>query len=184
MSQHSHSDGGAGLSQRRYQLFLSHSHADADLVTAMARQLQSIGLSCFLDRWDMVPGESSVEGLEKALSASDAVAVIVAVHGMGRWHAEEARQALKQAIDHGTRAFIVWLPGSDPDPPGLSAWLRERTHVDLSGHLREGQIDRDGLVQLAAGALGFSPRDAKIWLDERRPTAPVPDLPSSGDEGR
>lgn len=184
MSQDSHSEDDAGGRQRHYQLFLSHSHSDATLVTAMARQLEDLGLSCFLDRWEMVPGESSVKGLEQALKASDAVAVVVAEHGVGRWHAEEARQALKQAIDHGTRAFVVWLPGSDPDPPGLSTWLRERTHVDLRGDLRDGQIGRDGLVHLAAGALGITPRDAENWLDERGLAGRAANPPSPGDRGR
>jgi TIR domain len=157
--------------KRRYQLFLSHSHADADLVEAMATQLDRLGLRCFLDRWEMVPGRSSVEGLEEALAASDAVAVIVGEHGIGRWHAEEARQALRQSIDHGTGAFVVWMPGADPDPPGLSTWLRERTHVDLrKGHVKDGVVDRDGLAKLAAGALGISLRQAGAWLDERLPS--------------
>ena len=182
MSLQSHSDGGGGDHERRYQLFLSHSHADADLVVAMARQLDDLGLSCFLDQWELVPGESSVKGLEEALNASDAIAVIVAEHGMGRWHAEEARQALREAIDRGKRAFVVWLPGSDPDPPGLSKWLRERTHVDLRGDLREGRIDHDGLVQMAAGALGIAPRRAEIWLQERSRTAPGATRRSPEDE--
>lgn len=183
MSPRSHPDADVAVRQRRYQLFLSHSHADADLVVAMAQQLDDLGLSCFLDQWEMVPGESSVKGLEEALSASDAVAVIVATHGMGRWHAEEARQALKQSIDHGTRAFVVWLPGSDSDPPDLPGWLRERTYVDLSGDLRDGHVGRDGLIRLASGALGVTPRQAAKWVAERLPAAPAAGPRSSGDEG-
>jgi hypothetical protein len=177
---HSHHD--AGIHQRHYELFLSHSHGDADLVEAMARQLEQLGLSCFLDRWEMVPGVSSVVGLEEALAASDAVAVIVAEHGIGRWHAEEARQALRQAIDHGTRAFVVWMPGSDPDPPGLSRWLRERTHVDLRGKVKNGQVLREGLSPLVAGALGLSPRLAATWLDERLTRGPTVDTPAQGED--
>jgi hypothetical protein len=168
--------------QHRYQLFLSHSHADADLVEAMARQLQQLGVSCFLDQWEMVPGESSVAGLEEALSASDAVAVIVAGHGMGRWHAEEARQALKLAIDRGTRAFVVWMPGCDPDPPYLSTWLRERNQVDLSRDVENGRVGRKGLVLLVAGALGITPRRAELWLDERLPAGPEVALSPPGHE--
>ncbi len=171
----SHSRRDADVHQQHYDLFLSHSHGDADLVESVARQLQQLGLSCFLDRWEMVPGESSVIGLEEALAASDAVAVIVAEHGIGRWHAEEARQALKQAIDHGTRTFIVWMPDCDPDPPGLPEWLRERTHVDLRGKVENGRVIREGLIPLVAGALGLPPRLATTWLDERLPQVPAAD---------
>ena len=178
-----HDPAGSGGDQRRYQMFLSHSHADAGIVLAIARQRDDLGLSCFLDQWEMVPGKSSVEGLEEALSASDAVAVIVAEHGMGRWHSEEARQALRESIDHGKRAFVVWLPGSVPDPPGLSSWLRERAHVDLRDHIRDGQVDREGLALLAAGALGIAPRRAEIWLDERLRAAPAAGPQSPAREG-
>lgn len=91
---------------------------------------------------------------------------------MGRWHAQEAVQALKRSIDHETRAFVVWMPGANPDPPGLSDWLRERTHVDLRGRMRDGQVSGEGLVQLVAGALGIPPRQARTWLDQRLPPAP------------
>jgi TIR domain len=173
----------AGIHRRHYELFLSHSHADSDLVEAIARQLEQLGLSCFLDRWEMVPGASTVVGLEEALAASDAVAVIVTEHGMGRWHAEEARQALTQAIDHGTRAFVVWMPGCDPDPPGLSRWLKSRTHVDLRGKVEDGRVLREGLIPLVAGALGLSPRHAATWLDERLTRGPAGDTAAPG-EGR
>lgn len=157
----------AEAGSRHYHLFLSHSHADAALVERLAVQLDTIGISCFLDAWDVTPGGSSVDQLEAALEASDAVAVIVASHGMGRWHAEEARQALRQAIDAGTRAFVVWTPGCDPDPPGLSTWLRERAHVDLRDKVSGGRVTRAGMTLLVAGALGMSPRAAKHWLDQR-----------------
>jgi hypothetical protein len=169
---------------QRHQLFLSHSHADADRVVALARQLEQLGLRCWLDQWEMVPGESSVEGLEEGLAESDAVAVIVAEHGMGRWHTEEGRQALKRSIEEGTRAFVVWMPGCDPDPPSLSTWLRERGHVDLRGEMRDGQVSRAGLVQLAAGALGITPRLAQTWLDQRLPPTPDGGPSSPGAGGR
>ena len=153
---------------RRFDIFLSHSHADADLVESVATQLDGLGIACFLDQWEMVPGESSVTGLELGMDASNAVAVLVAAHGTGRWHAEEARQALKQSIDEGKRAFVVWMPGTDhSDVQGLPGWLLERTHVDLRGRIVEGRVTRDGLVQLVAGALGINSRKARRWLDER-----------------
>jgi hypothetical protein len=151
----------------RYNLFLSHSHADASLVLNVATQLDDLGISCFLDRWEMIPGQSSTVGLEVAMARSDAVAVIVAEHGMGRWHAEEARQALRQSIDAGKRAFVVWMPGADDDPADLSTWLRERSYVDLRREIVDGKVSAAGLIGLVSGALGITPRQAARWVNER-----------------
>ena len=45
-----------------YDVFLSHSHRDAEGVEALARWLQAeAGLSVWLDRWVLVPGEEWVQ---------------------------------------------------------------------------------------------------------------------------
>ena len=145
--------------EKRYQLFLSYRHADADVAVPIAERLDELGIACYLDQWESIVGESGVAGMEQAMASSDAVAVLVAPQsGAGRWHAEEAVQALRHSVDDGKRAFVVWLPGAPEDPPGLSTWLRVRNHVDLRAEMAGGTLSRKGLAGLVSGALGISRR--------------------------
>ena len=157
-----------------HDLFLSHSHADAPLVEQLFVQLEAAGISCFLDVMDMPPGGISVEDLAEHLAASNAVAVLVGPSAIGRWHREEAVQALSEAIDSNKPAFIVWMPGSSPNDasePGalnLPAWLTRRTTVDLRGAMVDGRLTDDGLAAMYAGARSISKREALQQLEATR----------------
>jgi hypothetical protein len=56
-----------------YDAFLSHSHADADWVEALARKLEDeAGLTVWLDRWTLVPGEPWRRTMARGLDDADA----------------------------------------------------------------------------------------------------------------
>jgi len=56
---HEGSDEPAGGPPRavRYRAFLSHNSADKPAVEELARRLEKDGISCFLDKWHLIPGE-------------------------------------------------------------------------------------------------------------------------------
>jgi hypothetical protein len=159
------SDGGRRAS---YELFLSHSHADADLILRIAEQLDAIDVKVFLDQWELAPGKGVGE-LAAAMTASDAVAVFISGNPVGLWHTEEAYQGLVRAIENGTRAFFVWLPGSDPatPPPDMPPWLLARGRIVVR-ELTNGALADSELSLLVAGARNLTPRAAAGWLADRR----------------
>lgn len=155
-----------------YELFLSHSHADADLVLHIAGQLDELGVKVFLDQWELAPGKGAKE-LAAAMSASGAIAVFLSGSSVGLWHIEEAYQALVLAVEHGTPAFFVWLPGSDPaaPPPDMPTWLQSRGRVVVRQLTDGGLADRE-LGLLVAAAWDRTPRQIEKWLAERRVAPP------------
>lgn len=83
------------------KLFLSYNTADHVEVEAIASGLRARDVEVFLDRWELVPGRSWPEALEKALGDCSGVAVILGRHGVGRWQQREQYVALnRQTADN------------------------------------------------------------------------------------
>ena len=73
------------MSEFLYDVFLSHCSADKPAVEELARRLVDAGISVFLDKWHLVPGEPWQEALEDALSASQTIAVFVGSSDISPW---------------------------------------------------------------------------------------------------
>ncbi len=142
-------------------VFLSHSSADKPAVEEIARRLKREGLRCWLDKWDLVPGEPWQEAIEEALEHSRTCAVFFGPSGLGPWENEEMRAALVRRVsesrsqpDRGSRFRVipVVLPGA-PDkveiPPflGLLTWVRFGASLD----------DEDAFRRLLSGIRGIAP---------------------------
>jgi hypothetical protein len=139
-----------------YDVFLSHNSADKPLVERLATRLQDEGgMSPFLDKWHLVPGEPWQEALEKALDGSATCAVFLGPSGLGTWENEEMRAALEERVrNQHFRVIPVLLPGAYPkDPDTLPRFLRRLTWVDFSS----GIDDTEAFHRLVAGIRGQAP---------------------------
>lgn len=58
------------------KVFISYSHEDAPWARAFAEQLRSRGLTTWFDEWDVSPGESLSDSLERGLRDSTTVVFI------------------------------------------------------------------------------------------------------------
>jgi formylglycine-generating enzyme required for sulfatase activity len=139
----------------RYDVFLSHSGADKPAVEELARNLLAAGITPFLDKWNLVPGEPWQEALEEALDESSTCAVFLGPGGLGPWQNEEMRSALAtRASDEDFRVIPVLLPGSfQPRKEELPRFLRRLTWVDF----RAGLQDEDAFHRLLSGIRGIAP---------------------------
>ena len=86
-----------------YDVFLSHNSQDKPQVEALARRLSERGLTPFLDKWCLVPGDPWQEAIEKALQASASCAVFIGPGDIRPWHKEEMRAALDRLPPHFPR---------------------------------------------------------------------------------
>jgi hypothetical protein len=77
------------LSARTYDVFLSYNTRDARAVERIGRWLEDRGLTCYMDRWYLVAGQSWPVALEQALERSKAVAIFLGPGEMGRWQQRE-----------------------------------------------------------------------------------------------
>ncbi len=138
------------MANSQYDVFLSYHHKDHEAVEAVARMLRERGLSVFLDRWYLVPGQSWPITLERALEACRAVAVFLGPAGMGTWQQREQHLALeRQAKDETFPVIPVLLPGADP----ALGFLQLNMWVDL----REGVNALGSLAVLEAAIEGKPP---------------------------
>jgi hypothetical protein len=132
------------LSPPTYDVFLSYNSRDSLAVERVGRWLKDRGLTCFMDRWYLVPGTSWPSALEQALQGSRAVAVFLGPGEMGRWQARELHLALDRQVASGMPVVPVLLPGADP-PLGF---LSLNTWVDL-----RGRLDDERPLHVLAGAV-------------------------------
>jgi hypothetical protein len=150
----------AGMSQKEYDAFLSHSSKDKPIVKIIGEYLEKeTGLRVFLDEWDLIPGEPWQEGLLDALSQSRSLVCFVGKGGIGKWQNEEMQAALNEAVSSGSiRVVPVLLPGvKRPEKEsGLPAFLRLRTWVEFMKEWNEPHA----LKRLECGIRGIPPRSA------------------------
>jgi hypothetical protein len=140
----------------KHDVFMSHNSEDKLTVEAIATELQqTYEVNCWLDKWNLVPGEAWQEALEDALDQCETVAVFVGSSTISPWENEEMRSALEvRAHDQTRRVIPVLLPGA-PDSRGLKLprFLRRLTWVDF----RSGLNDKTALYRLYCGIKGIIP---------------------------
>jgi formylglycine-generating enzyme required for sulfatase activity len=143
-----------------YDVFLSHSSADVAMVEEIAGRLQEEAeLVPFLEKWDLIPGESWVPALERALTISKTVAVFFGQQPMEAWNAEAKQLGLiLSAQKREKRVIPVLLPGARERD--IDGFLGLRTWVDLA--------EEDGFARLIAGIIGQAPRPTSDPKQDRR----------------
>jgi formylglycine-generating enzyme required for sulfatase activity len=164
-------DEGSGISappESRFDVFLSHSGRDAQVVHRIARALLREGISPWLDAWCLTPGATWQDELDDGLRRSASCAVFVGPNDLGAWERMEVALALDRAAkDRSYRVFPVLLPGLERfDPNVLPPFLRTRTWVDL----RKGIDNQDALQALINAVRGVPFGSAPVAaLDQTNP---------------
>jgi hypothetical protein len=149
-----------------YDVFLSHNSKDKPIVEQIAHKLtKEYGLRCWLDKWNLVPGEPWQEALEEALDQCRTVAVFVGSDEISPWENEEMRSALETRTHNRERRVVpVLLPGSlDSTNIKLPRFLSRLTWVDF----RNGLDNPNALYQLYCGIQGINPGAENVTEDTR-----------------
>ena len=141
----------------RWDVFLSHSHLDADWVEELAKRLEDERrLQPWLDRWVLVPGKPWQREIARGLEQASSCAVCLGRHTPQGWFENEIGKALnRQAKDREFRVIPVLLPGANA---GLAETLQD-TFLDLNTWVdfRE-QSDPDRAFHLlVCGVKGIAP---------------------------
>lgn len=138
-------------------VFLSHSHVDADDVEEIAGRLEDEhGLRPWLDRWVLIPGRPWQPELARGLAKAASCAVCLGHHTPRGWFEREIEKAMnRQTQDGDFRVIPVLLPSADAE---LSTALQEsflelNTWVDF-----RNVADRDRAFHLlVCGVRGVAP---------------------------
>src|SRR5271166_5580731 len=148
---------GSATEQEHYHAFLSHNGADKPLVEILAVELEKHGICCWLDKWNLIPGDPWQLVIEEALSCCDTCVVFFGPHGLGPWHNEEMRLALQRHVnsrERKLRVLPVILPsGQRAKESDLPGFLQGRTWVEF----RQSIDEEDALHRLACGIKRIPP---------------------------
>lgn len=150
-----------------YEAFCSYSRADEHTVRRVVAALRERGITTFLDRDSLPPGQPWPALLAKHIKDSCSVLVFVGPTGMGTWQQRERDLALlRQTREPDFPVIPVLLPGVD-DPAldflGLMTW------TDLS----HGVDDQDRLDDLARAIRNEHPRPSSERSEAPDPRANI-----------
>lgn len=136
-----------------FDVFLSHSHNDADTVYTIARILEDDHkFKVWLDKWILIPGEPFRQAISKGLDEAKTCAVFVGNGTPKGWFEEEIGKALnKQTRDKSFRVIPVLLPGADPK--FITDFLELRTWVNFHDEIHE----KRPIHELVCGIKGEPP---------------------------
>jgi len=106
--------------------FLSHASEDKPgFAEPLGRELASLGIRPWLDKWEIHPGDSLVRKLfDEGVAAVDAVIVVVSQYSAGKpWVRAELDAATVRRITENTRLIPIRLDGADmPVPLQMLVW--------------------------------------------------------------
>ena len=141
-----------------YDVFLSHNAKDKPAVRAIATRLKAVGIRPWLDEWDMVPGETVVDALEKAIRGIPCAALFFGPADVGRWHVMEIRSYVDAWAREEARFIPVILPGVEGTPE-LPVWVRQALWVDMREWEAAGS---DAFGRLVCGIVRRRPADVPL----------------------
>ncbi|MDP1548123.1 MAG: TIR domain-containing protein [Anaerolineales bacterium] len=140
-------------SKTSFDVFLSHSHADADIVEKLAIKLNDEAkMNIWLDKWVLVPGQKWQQEMARGITQAKACIICIGSQTPRGWFQEEIERALNQQVQKPNFGVIpVLLPGADVS--FVDDFLELRTWVDF----RHGLEDADAFHRLISGIMGISP---------------------------
>ncbi|MBZ9559703.1 MULTISPECIES: toll/interleukin-1 receptor domain-containing protein [unclassified Modicisalibacter] len=115
------------------KVFISHASEDKPrFVSAFATRLRENGVDAWLDRWEMLPGDSLVDKIfEEGLKEAQAVIIVLSNFSVSKpWVSEELNASIVARISKGTKIIPVVIDDCDV-PEALKSTLWERV-VDPS----------------------------------------------------
>ncbi|MBK6957597.1 MAG: TIR domain-containing protein [Nitrosomonas sp.] len=131
--------------------FLSHNGADKPAVERIAATLEKQGLKCFLDKWDILPGDQWMRNLENELSGSRTILIFFGTNGIGPYQQAEAEAALRRQIQQRQHCIIpVLLPGASPEHIAQCSLFLQGTNA-LKFHTLDDPLPHRVLAGLLRG---------------------------------
>lgn len=140
-----------------FDVFLSHNSADKPAVEELAHKLLQLGISPWLDKWNLIPGQPWQSAIEEALARCASCVVFIGPSGVGPWQNEEMRAAVDRRVNNAKVPFPVipvLLPGAKREERSrLPSFLVATTWVEFPQTID----DEDSFHRLVCGIRGLEP---------------------------
>lgn len=108
--------------------FISHASEDKQrFVLPFSERLRAAGIDAWLDRWEMLPGDSLVDKIfEEGLRNASAVVIVLSANSVNKpWVREELNSAFVKRVNSGSKLIPVVLDACNV-PEALASTLWER----------------------------------------------------------
>jgi MinD-like ATPase involved in chromosome partitioning or flagellar assembly len=132
--------------EAEFDVFISYHSDDRKEVVAITTELKSRGVRCWLDTWELRPGDSWVAALEDIIDKTRTAAVFVGRSSVGPWQNSEIRAFLATFAERKRPVIPVYLPGAKPSKT-VPLFLQQYTDVRFSRSIQ----DKDALEKLVWG---------------------------------
>ena len=122
-------------SRKSRKIFVSYAHPDREIARRIASELRKSGLTVWFDEWEMMHGDSIIERIDRAVSTSDFLIVLLSRSSVdSRWVQSELNAALARELQ--SRAITV-LPVLIEDCI-IPARLADKSYLDLRKDFERG----------------------------------------------
>jgi hypothetical protein len=120
---------------RGLSVFVSHASEDARIASRVAMGLKAFDYNAWYDDWELTLGDSIVERIEAAISATDVLLVLLSNSSVSsKWVRKELSAGLAKQLS-GKGVMVIPVLVSDCEIPGL---LADTKYVDLRGDFEPG----------------------------------------------
>ncbi len=139
-----------GKVMTRPKVFLSHASEDKErFVNEFALKLRQNGVDVWLDKWEMLPGDSLVDKIfEDGLKEAETVIIVLSKNSVTKpWVREELNSAIVNKLQKGTRVIPIVIDKCEV-PESLKSTLWESIK-DVSSY-------EDSFEKILASILGAS----------------------------
>jgi len=110
----------------RPKVFVSHASEDKErFVTEFATRLRKNGVDAWLDKWEMLPGDSLIDKIfEEGLKEAQAVIIVLSENSIKKqWVQEELNVSAVNRISKGTKIIPIVLDGCNvPEVLNSTLW--------------------------------------------------------------
>lgn len=131
-------ENGAGNTPQTKNLFLCHSSKDKKFVRRLAEDLTIKGVTVWFDEWEMLPGDSLYEKIQKGIVDSSWFAIILSPHSIeSNWCKRELHNALEEEFKR-KRIYVIPILYQQCDIPGF---LKEKVYVNMVGESYEKEFE-------------------------------------------
>ncbi|MDH3349254.1 MAG: toll/interleukin-1 receptor domain-containing protein [Desulfobulbaceae bacterium] len=150
------------------KVFLSHAKEDKDrFVLEFGEKLRNQGVDVWLDKWEMLPGDSLIDKIfEEGLKNADAIIIVLSNHSVNKpWVKEELNAGMMKKISKGTKIIPVVIDDC-PVPESLKSTLWEPIPVLSSYQESLDRIVASIFGQTIKPPLGQPPSYTKSVLSD------------------